>query len=140
MTLVPDRPWALVLEDDPVVTAVLEKCLARLGWHALSVNKWSDGQEVLRHDECSLMIADHGLSATFTGAAAIEWVRKNHPTVRCVLISGAACPAAFQEEPPHRVFLDKPFGPEELKATLLRIGLHCGKPLPRESRIRRARV
>jgi len=132
MAVIPDSPWALVVEDDPAVAAVLKKCLARLGWRALSVNKWSDGRDVLQKDECSLMIADHGLSETFTGAAAIEWVRKNRPEVRCVLISGAARPPAFRDELPHRVFLDKPFGPEELRATLLRMGLSCGNPLRRE--------
>jgi len=126
--------WALILEDDPSVADVVRSTLARLGWKSVVASSWSEGQEALTREGCSLLIADHGLSHDFTGAAAIAWSRANTPSVRCVLVSGATRPSRFRDEPPHQIFLDKPFGPSELRHALERLDLPCGEPLPRRRR------
>ncbi len=131
MTIVPEGPWALVLEDDPSVVAVLENCLARLGWPSVATADWQEGQRLLATEGCKLMIADQGLSDDFTGMAAIAWSRANHPNVRCLLVSGAVRPPRFRDELPRQAFLDKPFGPKELEEALQRLDLPSREPLPR---------
>jgi DNA-binding NtrC family response regulator len=134
MDPIPDTAWALVLEDDPSVADVLKSTLARLGWPCLTVSGWTEGQDALSREGCALLIADQGLSEHFTGEAAISWSRAHLPSVRCVLVSGATRPPRFREDPPNQVFLDKPFGPEELRAALQRLELPCGEPIPRKRR------
>lgn len=136
MTMVPEGPWALVLEDDPTVVTVLENCLARLGWPSVATADWEAGRRLLATEGCVLVIADQGLSDHFTGAAAIAWSRANHPDVRCLLISGAVRPPRFRDELPHQAFLDKPFGPTELEEALGRLELPCREPLPRRRHTR----
>jgi CheY-like chemotaxis protein len=131
VTSVPEGPWALVLEDDPSVTAVLESCLARLGWPSVASADWEAGRGLLAAEGCVLLIADQGLSDSFTGAAAIAWARANLPDIRCLLVSGSTRPPRFRDELPYQAFLDKPFGPKELEEALQRLGLPPREPLPR---------
>ena len=134
MCSLPNGTWALVLEDDPAVANVLKSTLARLGWPCVTASTWTEGRELLSKAGCGLLIADHGLADDFTGAAAVEWSRAHHPSIRCVLVSGATRPPRFRDDPPNQVFLDKPFGPDELKAALERLDLPCGAPIPRSRR------
>jgi hypothetical protein len=65
-----------------------------------------------------MALIDVGLGCGQRGEDFLHWLTHEHPRLRRVVISGLGPPAGFVDDPPHQLFLRKPFGQAELEALL----------------------
>ena len=94
-----------------------------MGYRALIANTGDKALRQLdRHPDCSLVVLDLVMPPP-GGKAIFEAIRKNHPTVRVLIISGYDKPGRVEEllKAGAHGFLAKPFTPEDLSAKIRKI-------------------
>ena len=111
----------LVVEDDPAVRRVSRRTLTREGLEVRVAADAESGLAILdEHDsDISFLLTDLVLPG-ISGRALLERVRREHPHVRCIAMSGYAegSPVSRVDLPTDVVFLPKPFTPEALMRAL----------------------
>ena len=109
------RVRILVVEDDLIVQAVLERILQRGGFDVVFSASVDEALRCLAADpEIRVTTVDQGLPGT-PGLVLVEAIRTLYPRVRVVVISGTELPADCAAQPDR--FFRKPFqGPELLAA------------------------
>ena len=109
----------LILEDNDLVAQGLLRGLAYLGHEGIRMRETRAAQELLQSssDVAAAMI-DLGLDDGQNGEDFLNWLRREHPAVKRVVVSGLARPAGFVDDPPHQLFKRKPFGQADLSALL----------------------
>ncbi len=110
----------LLVEDEPAVLRLLAKVLESRGHRVLAAG---DGEDAFARASShagpiDLLISD----VVMPGPSAAELdarVRRLHPGIRTILISGHPARADQPRElPEHALFLNKPFAPEELASAV----------------------
>jgi PAS domain S-box-containing protein len=90
-TVAGDGQTILVVEDDPGVSAVITEGLSQLGYRVISV---ATGEEALagfgESGRVDLILSDIVLPGGLSGLDVEEAIRKQHPDVRFVFMSGYA--------------------------------------------------
>jgi PAS domain S-box-containing protein len=111
----------LVVEDDPAVRRVSRRTLTREGLEVRVAADAESGLDILDEPDSriSFLLTDLILPG-MSGRALLERVRRTHPNVRCIAMSGYAegSPGSRVDLPTDVVFLPKPFTPDALMRAL----------------------
>jgi two-component system, cell cycle sensor histidine kinase and response regulator CckA len=114
-------PTILIAEDDKVVRAMVERMLARAGYHVVTADDGGEALEMIeeRGNEIDLFLADVVLPKIpghEVASFAVEHFRK----MAVLFISGYPQDEKLTGRPrfPNSWFLAKPFTPEELLMTV----------------------
>jgi DNA-binding NtrC family response regulator len=112
--LLPIRGEIVVVEDDPTLRSLMVDIVAEIGAEALAFDTADDALTYLlqAHDQCRLVIADHGVPGQVQGIEFIEMIRGRWPSIEAILTSGyLIAPATI---PPSTVYLHKPWSLDDL--------------------------
>ncbi len=102
----------LVIEDEGELGLVLDMILNEKNLQLDYVSNLLDAAEYLQKQQPSLIILDNKLPDGF-GVDFISYIRKNHPAIRIIMISGFATVRDVALENGADVFFEKPFSLEE---------------------------
>ncbi|MCG8588499.1 MAG: response regulator [Proteobacteria bacterium] len=84
----PQRPHSLLVVDpSPAARRALGRELTALGQQPLSVATWREAGAILSTRQVDAVIAADGLGND-DGVAFLAWIRRTHPSVKRVLITG----------------------------------------------------
>ena len=105
-----EKNKVLLVDDDPEILWGLGKCLTRSGFRVTTCVDGAEAVPYLEDTACDILITDIQMPK-LNGFALLEWVRKNRPHIRVVVITA--------------------FGSEAIKQLSLRKGaiLYLEKPL-----------
>ncbi len=130
--LSPVSGWGIVVEDDPILRVLMVEILAEIGLHSLDFESADDALIYLlsRSNDCSIVIADHGLPGQLQGAEFIALVKTKWPSIATILTSGYALDASTV--PTSTTYLHKPWSMEDLVMAVAN-QLQPGRPLQKTS-------
>ncbi|MBC3244957.1 response regulator [Pseudomonas lurida] len=130
--LSPIPGWGIVVEDDPILRVLMVDILAEIGLHSLDFETADEALIYLlsRPNDCSLVIADHGLPGQLQGAEFIALVKAKWPSIATILTSGYALDASTV--PTSTTYLEKPWSMEDLVMAIANL-LQPGRPLQKTS-------
>ena len=105
----------IILEDDDLVAHGLIRGLGYLGHAGVHCRRVVEAQTLVQNlPDVEIALIDIGLDEGESGEDFLVWLLRERPAVKRVLISGLARPRGFVDDPPHQLFLRKPFGQREL--------------------------
>lgn len=122
----------VVVEDDPLLCALMQEILVDVGTKCVAFGNGDDALiYLLRSDtQCALIIADHGLPGQVQGAELAELVRGRWPEIPIIITSGWT--DSFIGLPRATSFLPKPWTLEGLVAAVAEL-LQPGVPVSKKS-------
>jgi two-component system, cell cycle sensor histidine kinase and response regulator CckA len=106
----------LLVEDDLIVRRLLQKTLGRAGFSVVTAADANEALEVLRSGTAVDVLISDMMLPGMNGAELIEEAKRIVPGIKTVLVSGYS--SADLEIPADYAFLEKPFTPDALIATL----------------------
>ena len=107
------RPFALVVDDDPLLLIGAADILEDAGFRALDATSFNDAEAILReyHGEIILLFTDVHINGARDGFALARLAAENWPDIGILVASGLADPEpGFMPE--NAIFLRKPFSAE----------------------------
>lgn len=112
----------LVVDDEPLVRGTLTKMLKRAGHNVLEAEDGVKALEVFETHNPDLMICDI-IMPNMEGIETLREVKKNHPKVKVIVISGGARTGSLNylsvaEKLGADAVMDKPFGSKKLLDTI----------------------
>jgi DNA-binding response OmpR family regulator len=112
--ILPIQGQIIVIEDDPALRSLMVDIVAEIGAKAVVFETADDALTYLleAHDECRLVIADHGVPGQIQGIEFIEMVRGRWPYIAAILTSGYLIDPA--RIPPSAIYLHKPWSLDDL--------------------------
>ncbi|WP_443694153.1 response regulator [Pseudomonas sp.] len=112
--LLPIQGEIIVVEDDPTLRMLMVDIVSEIGATVRQFDSADDALTYLleAHDNCCLVIADHGVPGQIQGTEFIEMVRGRWPIIGSILTSGYALDLA--SIPPLTIYLHKPWSLDEL--------------------------
>ena len=112
--LLPIQGEIIVVEDDPTLRSLMVDIVAEIGAKAVAFETADDALTYLlqAHDQCRLVIADHGVPGQIQGIEFIEMVRGRWPYIAAILTSGYLIDPATV--PPSTIYLHKPWSLDDL--------------------------
>jgi PAS domain S-box-containing protein len=110
----------LVVEDQPLVRDVTMRRLVQLGYQVLQADSAGSAIELLQGGAApDLVFSDVVMPGGKTGFDLADWIEQNRPSLPVVLTSGFAEDVAqTATHRQHREILRKPYGRDELAATI----------------------
>jgi DNA-binding NtrC family response regulator len=112
--ILPIKGDIVVVEDDPTLRSLMVDIVAEIGAQALAFETADDALTYLlqAHDQCCLVIADHGVPGQIQGTEFIGMVRGKWPSIAAILTSGYLLdPATIS---PSIIYLHKPWSLDDL--------------------------
>ncbi|WP_408598399.1 response regulator [Pseudomonas sp. PLMAX] len=112
--ILPIQGEIIVIEDDPTLRSLMVDIVAEIGAKAVAFDTADDALTYLleAHDQCRMVIADHGVPGQIQGIEFIEMVRGRWPYIAAILTSGYMIePIAV---PDSTVYLHKPWSLDDL--------------------------
>ena len=112
--ILPIQGQIIVIEDDPALRSLMVDIVAEIGAKAVVFETADDALTYLleAHDECRLVIADHGVPGQIQGIEFIEMVRGRWPSIPAILTSGYLIDLAIV--PASTIYLHKPWSLDDL--------------------------
>jgi DNA-binding response OmpR family regulator len=112
--ILPIQGEIIVIEDDPTLRSLMVDIVEEIGAKALAFETADDALTHLleAHDQCRLVIADHGVPGQIQGIEFIEMVRGRWPYIATILTSGSLIDPA--SVPPSTIYLHKPWSLDDL--------------------------
>ncbi len=107
----------LVVEDEGELGLVLDMILNDKQLELDYVSSLLDASEYLQKQQPSLIILDNKLPDGF-GVDFISYIRKNHPGIRIIMISGFATVKDVALENGADIFFEKPFPLDEFNKAI----------------------
>jgi DNA-binding NtrC family response regulator len=86
----------LVVDDEPDVRAAIADMLHRRGVHVLTAGAAADALEILAREAVHVVVSDERMPV-MGGTAFLREVRRRHPQVVRMVLSGSADPLAISE-------------------------------------------
>lgn len=125
--LVPNTGLVIVIEDEPVLRMLLEETLAEIGFSSAT---FDNAASALTHlisikGDCTLIIADQGLSGGIQGSEFIRLANEQWPSIPSILTSGYLIDE--QVMPPSTFYLHKPYTLGKLETAIATV---LSQPLP----------
>jgi CheY-like chemotaxis protein len=109
---------ALVVDDDPLVLETTSGLLEALGYQTLCARSGQDALNLLiEHPEITTLVTDDAMPG-MTGVQLAAQVERVRPGMGVLLVSGYLDPSRYESVGPAVKFLAKPFGLQQLSATL----------------------
>lgn len=112
---------AIVIEDDPTLRELMKEIIEELGVHCTAFESADDAliHMLQSSEECSLVIADHGVLGNIQGAEFVGMVHEKWPKIPTILTSGYLLDAS--KLPPSVLYLLKPWSIDELVAAISKL-------------------
>ena len=112
--ILPIQGEVVVVEDDPTLRSLMVDIVAEIGAKALAFETADDALTHLlqSHEQCRLVIADHGLPGQIQGIEFIEMVRSRWPSISAILTSGYLIDP--ETVPASTIYLHKPWSLDDL--------------------------
>ncbi|MBL7725507.1 MAG: response regulator [Chitinophagaceae bacterium] len=107
----------LVVEDEGEMGLVLNMIFSDKQFQLDYVNTLLAAEEYLKQHEPSLIILDNKLPDGF-GVDFISYIKKKHPAIKIIMISGLAAARDVALENGADIFLEKPFSLEEFEKAI----------------------
>ena len=129
--LVPDRPYALVVDDDLVIRIDAMDILEQAGFRVLDADHGDAAYELLRTEQSkvALLFTDVQMPGLLDGFALAHKVAASWPHISIVVASGHVRPEPGCM-PDKARFIAKPFSAELVHAHLQELLADGEKPLP----------
>ncbi|MCB2193412.1 MAG: response regulator [Deltaproteobacteria bacterium] len=114
-------PHILCVDDDQVARESAELLFQRWGYRVSLADSGESGLEVIEKDPPDLILVDLQMPG-MDGIEVLEWVRKHHPSIICIMVTGHATLQKAVEAMKEGAydFLAKPFSPDEMKLAVAR--------------------
>lgn len=112
-------PLALVVDDDPAVLHMIQRALLKLGWSADAAANAEAALGAFSRRDYALLVCDFDLGL-LDGLHLSLLLRRQHPALRVVMISGRADNLERARAAGLGDCLGKPFTLEELAAAIIR--------------------
>ncbi|MDQ3202018.1 MAG: response regulator [Pseudomonadota bacterium] len=111
----------IVVEDDPTLRSLMVDIVEEIGAKAIAFDTADDALTYLlhAHEQCRLVIADHGVPGQVQGTEFIEMVRGQWSHIAAILTSGYLLDP--QTLPASTVYLHKPWSLDELVLAVTRL-------------------
>src|SRR5215831_16483612 len=113
-------PRILIADDQPAICSFLSKVFARAGYEVRTAVNAPQAMMFLASESFDVLLSDVDMPSKppLDGHDLVRWMAKNHPAVRCVLMTALGikcdgCPVAGGCK-----ILAKPFEPENAVATI----------------------
>lgn len=121
--MMPSRPAALIVEDQPFVGMVASDILRETGFQTFHAYDAESATQLLdEHPEIEVIVAEAQLQGDMNGLELCRWVSQHRPEVQLVLT--AASPELHQGEVPSGAhLLRKPYASGELRTLVSDKGL-----------------
>jgi DNA-binding NtrC family response regulator len=112
--ILPIQGEVVIVEDDPTLSSLMVDIVAEIGAKALAFETADDALTHLlqAHEQCRLVIADHGVPGQIQGIEFIEMVRSRWPTIAAILTSGYLIDP--ETVPESTIYLHKPWSLDDL--------------------------
>ncbi|MHC8333524.1 response regulator [Pseudomonas sp. LB3P25] len=112
--ILPIQGEIIVIEDDPTLRSLIVDIVAEIGAKAVAFETADDALTYLleAHDQCRLVIADHGVPGQIQGIEFIEMVRGRWSYIAAILTSGYLIDPATV--PLSTIYLHKPWSLDDL--------------------------
>mgnify|MGYP003527760158 CR=1 FL=1 len=112
--ILPIQGEVVVVEDDPTLRSLMVDIVAEIGAKALAFETADDALTHLlqSHEQCRLVIADHGVPGQIQGIEFIEMVRSRWPSISAILTSGYLIDP--ETVPASPIYLHKPWSLDDL--------------------------
>ncbi len=108
---------ALVIDDEPAVTALVGTILREEGWQVTEVGSAEKAFEMLRAQDWAVVVCDVQLGGT-DGFSVLHRFKEELPATKVVLMTGHGSASGAMDATSFGAYdyLLKPFGPEELQS------------------------
>ena len=118
----PKGPTILVVDDEPVLCAVLQRMLGKLKYHVVTANNGLEALRVLSYMQADLVITDLRMPK-MGGWELMQRIKKATPDLPVVLITGyhSIYSRDMAEASPASGYISKPFSFLEIKTLLDRL-------------------
>lgn len=112
--LLPVQGKIVIVEDNPTLRELMIEIVMEIGANAQAFETADDALTYLlqSHDECRMVIADHGVPGQVQGTELIEMIKGRWPTIAAILTSGYLI--APESVPPSTIYLQKPWSMDDL--------------------------
>ena len=112
--ILPIQGEIIVIEDDPTLRSLMVDIVTEIGAKAVAFDTADGALTYLleAHDQCRLVIADHGVPGQVQGTEFIEMVRGRWPFIAAILTSGYLIDPSTV--PTSTVYLHKPWSLADL--------------------------
>jgi len=107
----------LVIEDEGQIGLALNLILAERKFETDYVNSLLSASEYLETNKPSVIILDNKLPDGF-GVDFISYIRKKHPSIKIIMISGLRAARDVALENGADMFLEKPFSMDEITGAI----------------------
>jgi len=109
----------LVVDDEPVLCAILDRMLSRLGFHVVSAHNGIEAMKILDRMSIDLVISDLRMPE-MDGWTLMQYSKKKNPDVPFVLITGYHSIHTQQKASKSSAdgYLSKPFSLQQIKSIL----------------------
>lgn len=118
----------LVLEDDDDVRETISTLLMEAGFRVETAATGWEAIALIEERRFDMIVADISLPGGLSGLQMTQHVRRSHPLLKCLFISGRADPVVC--DPLLDDFVAKPFRPFELLGCVWKV-LRGNLPYPR---------
>ncbi|MBZ9795381.1 response regulator [Mesorhizobium sp. ES1-4] len=121
----------LVVEDEPMILLDLESALEGAGFQVVALSNAEAAIELFDADpeNFSSLLTDIRLGSGKSGWELAKHLRRAHPTIPVVYISGDSAPHWGAEGVPESIMITKPFAPPQI-ITALSTLLNQQQPMP----------
>lgn len=112
--ILPISGQIVIVEDDPTLRLLMVDIANEIGAEAVAFDTADDALTYLlqAHDQCRLVIADHGVPGQIQGIAFIEMVKSRWPSISAILTSGYELDSELV--PAATLYLHKPWALNDL--------------------------
>jgi len=111
----PRKVSVLVVEDEEPLLSLFEKVLAQSGFEPIAATTLETAQTLLAQRTVEILVCDLSVAAGRNFFDFVASVRKQHPEIAILIISGYTPEEiAFRAETLGVMVLDKPFSPPDL--------------------------
>lgn len=131
------RPFALVVDDEPLLLIEAADILEDAGFRPLEASSCDEAEDILKeyHDEITLLFTDVHINGDRDGFALARLTAENWPDIGILVASGLADPEpGFM--PANAVFLRKPFSADVVYDRLQILLPDGGQPEPLKQKTR----
>jgi PAS domain S-box-containing protein len=106
---------AVVIDDDPDVTLVLEHLLTQAGWNVAAADNGAAARSLLANRGAQIIFLDYNMPDT-TGVALLKWIKENIPEAVVIAITASTDQTVLINLVKGGVddYIRKPFTPEQI--------------------------